>query len=238
MLFQCVIPLLQMQLRCLSNLGVQLILWNAKRRQFYPNVSNPSRIRLALGTLLTLVLNGCYTIFLRTDHVPQTKPLKSLGWNSCAKISKIGIQYYKQVEILISHLNYCFQPVVLPAILLYAVSVNIFCTFLTVSTKFRLLEHIGNATFPLMAVVTRLVLLALGLIAGLANKRSITCVVQMRKSFLSKTALENIVLKKMTRALAPMKIRFGNNFITVSTLLVMTAFCARSTVRLLLMDSV
>ncbi|OXA46157.1 hypothetical protein Fcan01_19062 [Folsomia candida] len=274
MMFSSVVPLVQLQLKYLSNLGLQLIKWNAKRHQFFSTGSNQRNIRLVLGTLFVIVLNGFYTIFLQRHHArslvqlftaafatalaitstilckpdpfvylmnmtiqfeakcfpklesaplwkidymsgwrlalwfccwstllvsivgpscviaitlyqPNLPPFlgsmlpiwendtpcaavmhmavslyqawtlyvlgiafslavghiffgillsvtmyitsltRTLGWNSSSKISKIGIQYYKQVEILISHLNYCFRPVVLPAILLYAIAVNI-----------------------------------------------------------------------------------------------------------------
>lgn len=67
-MFSSVVPLVQLQLKYLSNLGLQLIKWNAKRHQFFSTGSNQRNIRLVLGTLFVIVLNGFYTIFLQRHH--------------------------------------------------------------------------------------------------------------------------------------------------------------------------
>ncbi|OXA48922.1 hypothetical protein Fcan01_16166 [Folsomia candida] len=174
--------------------------------------------QILFGTLLSVTMN-------------ITALIRSLKHHA-TKITIVQVNFFQQVEILVSHLNLCFRPAVLPGILLYAVSVNIFCIYLTVSTKFDIQEHVGNAIFPFMAIETAVALLGFGLVAGLANKRSTACTQNMKRT----VTRTDVVLKKIVNGLAPIKVRFGNNFIEVTTPLVTTAFCAKSTVRLLLLD--
>lgn len=155
---------------------------------------------------------------------------------SSTKLTKIPVIFYQQLEIVVLHINLSYRRIVLPAILFYAVSVNVFCTYLTLANKLDLLEHIGNAIFPIMAAETGLALFGFGLIAALANKRSSRCINQMKSAPSSKAFRDGVILKKTVGGLVPLKIRYGNNFVSVYSPLVMNAFCTKGTARLLIMD--
>lgn len=150
----------------------------------------------------------------------------------------VAVTLYKQLSVLVGQINYCFRQIVLPAILMYGITINILTTYLTVTLKSKLVSNVGNLLYPFLAFETFLVIM--GTTAGLINKTSKVIVTKM------KVALFDVVMqtgemredmrymRRMIHACGPIKIRFGSNFIDTSTPLVMTSFCMKTLVRLLL----
>lgn len=150
----------------------------------------------------------------------------------------VAVTLYRQLSVLVGQINYCFRQIVLPAILMYGITINILTTYLTVTLKSKLVSNVGNLLYPFLAFETFLVIM--GTTAGLINKTSKVIVTKM------KVALFDVVMqtgemredtrymRRMIHACGPIKIRFGSNFIDTSTPLVMTSFCMKTLVRLLL----
>ncbi|OXA38376.1 hypothetical protein Fcan01_26836 [Folsomia candida] len=132
---------------------------------------------------------------------------------------------YRGLKILTSRLNFLFRGLILPAILLYAISCNVLGTYLTVSINSGIFEELRNAVFPLFAVETGLTILVLGRVGGLIHKRSKKCVLLLGRD-----------KSRMAKSCHPLKIKFGTNFIDSSTPLVIICFCAKNTARLLLLE--
>lgn len=164
---------------------------------------------------------------------------------SCVKFNRIQfpdqlirvLLIYKQLQILVAQINLCCRQVLLPAVLVYLLSVNIFGVCTTVALKSELFRHPGNAIFPILSMGSGLGILALGTMSGFINKRSKECKVLMEKKALQvEPGLRSVnLLRKVALSSAQMKIRFGSNYMEISTPLVMTSFCARTVVRLLLL---
>ncbi|OXA49747.1 hypothetical protein Fcan01_15544 [Folsomia candida] len=163
------------------------------------------------------------------------------GYLSCLKKSTkllnnlpISVTLYKQLCVLVGQMNLCFRQMVLPAILIYSISVNILGTYLCVKLNGQLFENVGNVLFPLLAFETFLLIMGFGTTAGFTNKTSIRIVGKMKMALLKKNLENQSYIRRMINACGPMRIRFGSNFIEMSTPLVMTCFCVKSLVRLLL----
>lgn len=157
------------------------------------------------------------------------------------------LQLYKHLEILGLHLNLTFQDSILPATLLYLLTINILSTYLSISFQrsFKGFENVAHLIFPMFAIETTVAILGLGTMACLVNKRSAQCITRVRKVALSleswqkneKQRSGNKFYCKVVKARRPLKIRFASSFVAVSTPLVMISFCAKTTVRLILVQS-
>ncbi|OXA43168.1 hypothetical protein Fcan01_22135 [Folsomia candida] len=174
-----------------------------------------------------------------------------VGYLSClARIFKaahtqenltMALNAYKQISILIGQINLCFRQIVLPAILMFAVSVSILGIYLTLRIGSDMLTNLGNLFFPVIASESLLVVIGMGTTAGLINKKSMGIVKKI------KVALVNVIkqsqnvrqdsrhTRRMIKSSGPMKIRFGSNFVDILTPFVMSIFCVKSLVRMLLL---
>lgn len=146
---------------------------------------------------------------------------------------------YKKIQILTAQINTCFKDSILPSILLICVHSILLGTYLAISIREKLLDHVGNLLFPLCAIFAIGAVFGIGTMTGFVNKGSIQVIRKLRNVDVSKCGLENRsrnlkVIMKFSKSLSPMKIRFGNNFMSISTPLVILVFCARNIVRLLL----
>lgn len=136
---------------------------------------------------------------------------------------------YNHLRIVTSHMNLSFRSGILPSIFFYLVILNILSSYLTLSLK---VFDLGDLLFPFMVGETSLGILGLGTMAGLVNLTSTRFIAKVKSRMAGNT---NLTHRKVAKACAPLKIRFGSNFVEISTPLVASNFCLRSTVRLLLM---
>lgn len=148
------------------------------------------------------------------------------------------MQCYGQFGIFVSQINLAFRSISLPAILTYFLVCNIFGTYLTVSLKSQLFRHMGFVLFPFTMMGSTVGIIALGTFAGLVHKRSIECgsklkrAAQLFQGNSNKNTLR--ILQRRAKSLGPLKVRFATNFMEIMTPLVMIGFCAKTTVRMLL----
>ncbi|OXA37772.1 hypothetical protein Fcan01_27416 [Folsomia candida] len=152
------------------------------------------------------------------------------------------LQIYQQLQILIGQMNNCFRKVVLPAFLLLFVWINILATTINVSLGSKLLDHLGNFIFPFSSALTTVSILLLGTFAGLVNKWSKQCGSKFAKKWPliilgdeRSPQQRRDWMSRQVKSCSPMKIRFGNYFMEITTPLVMLALCSKFTIRLILM---
>lgn len=135
-----------------------------------------------------------------------------------------------------AQINLCLRKVSLPTTVVGVIVSNILGLSLTILLGARLLDHIGNLFLPMATTLSTMFTIVLGTFAGFVYKWSTKCVTKFRKNCTAPTAkMERHVVERVIRSCTPMKIRFGNNFIVISTPLVILGFCAKYTVRVLLM---
>lgn len=152
-----------------------------------------------------------------------------------------AVNLYKQIFLLVGQINFCFCQIVLPAILIYGICINILGTYLSVKLNSKLFTNVGSLLYPVLAFETLLLIIGMGMTAGIINKTSMLIASKMKVAIFDvvmqrgKTRVYKIFVRRMINACGPMKIRFGSNFIDISTPLVMTCFCMKTLVRLLLL---
>lgn len=134
-----------------------------------------------------------------------------------------------------SQVNFCFRDVILPAVLVTISFGNILGTYLTVSLKSDIFQSLGHGLFPTFATASFNSIIAIGTICGYANRCSRKCVLGFSTKSMPMNRMSRIIFRKMVRSCSLVKIRFGSNFMEISTPLVMSSWCAKSSVRLLLL---
>lgn len=151
-----------------------------------------------------------------------------------------SITEYITLQILISHINICYRSVALPAALVLYISSSIMGTWSTISLKYKLFQHFGNAIFPFFSFTSSVFILTLTTLAGMLNKKSTKCVSKFGKLVgnfnYSEEQTGRKCLSRQVRSCSSLRIRFQSNFVEMKTPLVMTLFCIKSTVRLLLIN--
>lgn len=148
-----------------------------------------------------------------------------------------AVNLFKQLGVLIGQINVCFRQIVLPAILMYTICVNILGAYVTLTLNGELFANVGNWLLPFLTLETYFVIMGLGTTAGFINKTSIEIVTKLRVGMLAvveQNGEDTRYMRRMISACRPMKIRFGSNYVDILTPLVMTCFCTRTLVRLLL----
>lgn len=152
------------------------------------------------------------------------------------------LQVNQQLQVLVVQINTCFRNWVLPILLLLLVLVNILSTNITVSMGSEFFTNMGYLVFPLSFLLTILTILLVGSFAGLVSKWSKSCINKFVKNWSLKILLDTKVDKRNRRWLgrkvkscSSMKIKFGSNFMEITTPLVMLGLCAKFTIRLMLM---
>ncbi|OXA49634.1 hypothetical protein Fcan01_15555 [Folsomia candida] len=153
----------------------------------------------------------------------------------CANNLAMSVNLYKQPSVLVAQMNLSFRQMVLPTILMYSISANILGSYLCVKLNSQLFSNVRNILFPLLALETFLLIMGLGTTAGLTNKTSMRIVRKMKVAFLKDNMGNTGYVRGMINSCSPMRIRFGSNFIEMSTPLVITSFCVKFLVRLLLL---
>jgi len=96
---------------------------------------------------------------------------------------------------------------------------------------------LGKAVFPMMMIQGYLCILALGRMAGILNKTSKAVLLRLRQAHYQQIRKDAYFIGKW-KSCAPIKIRFANSFVEISTPLVILCFCLKVTVRLLLIKKV
>lgn len=120
---------------------------------------------------------------------------------------------------------------------MYAISVNILGAYLTIKFNEELFSNIGNLLLPLLALETFVVIMGLGTTAGFVNKASKKTTAKLKVGMydvVRQNGKDMTCLRRTINACCPMKIRFGSNFVDILAPLVITCFCKRTLVRLLL----
>lgn len=117
-----------------------------------------------------------------------------------------------------------------------AVVANVLGMCLTILSGARLLDHIGNLFFPLATTFLTVFTIVFGTFAGFVNNWSTKCISKFQKKCGRCDKMERHELRRVIRSCTMMKIRFGNNFMAISTPLVILGFVAKNTVRLLLLQ--
>jgi len=140
-------------------------------------------------------------------------------------------------------INSCFRRICLPAAFIYVCILNVFGTVLTVTIVresghkagpgFNGNSRLGKALFPLMAIQGYVAILAVGSVAGTLNKTSKAFLGKLKQAHYEDGRKEKYFMAKW-KSCAPMKVRFANNFVEISTPLVMLSYCLKVVVRLLL----
>lgn len=140
-----------------------------------------------------------------------------------------------------AQINLCLRKVCLPTLLASIVVSNILGMSLTILLGSRLLDHVGNLFFPLATAFSTMFTIVFGTFAGYVHKSSTKCVIKFQRTCVVNCGnrnkeVENLMRHLVTKSCTPMKIRFGNNFMAISTPLVILGFVAKNTVRLLLLQ--
>jgi len=155
---------------------------------------------------------------------------------------------YRRLGVLELSMNSCFRRVFLPAAIFHISVINVFGMLLTVSifheggsNKSNRASHgegsLGKAVFPMMMVQGYVAILVLGTLAGALNKTSKAVLGKLRQDYYQKIGRDAYFLAKW-KSCAPIKVRFANNFVEMSTPLVILCFCLKVTVRLLLIKEI
>lgn len=147
------------------------------------------------------------------------------------------LQELRHLKIIESQINATFRKRILPTAFFQFCFANVVTTYLCISYRSTLFQHLGHLTFLAMCVESFVGILCLGTLSGMVNKRSKLIQIKLRKhcSKLCKFKDQGVVCKQIM-AFAPMKIRFASNFVSILTPLVMMNFCLRLTVRLFLLQ--
>ncbi|OXA46153.1 hypothetical protein Fcan01_19066 [Folsomia candida] len=126
--------------------------------------------------------------------------------------------------------------VFLPSLVLLFGIGNILSTFISMSylRDGKLFQNFGHFYFLLISLETYLGSLCLGTLSGKVNRVSIQFVQNLAK----RSGIAGyLVLRKKIKACAPIRIRFGSNYFTILTPLVIIGICIKWTVKFLLVKT-
>lgn len=127
-----------------------------------------------------------------------------------------SLRIYNQLHILAAQITLCLRKVSFPSVLVGVVVMNVLGTSLTILLGTKLHDHVRNLFFPLGTNVSTVFTIVFGTSAGFVNKWSTKCLFKFRKSCAANSnKIRRNVLKRVFRSCAPMKIRFGNNFMAI-----------------------
>jgi len=141
-------------------------------------------------------------------------------------------------------MNSCFRRLFLPATFFFISVLSVFGMLLTVSIFHGGASatgpvflgdggRLGKALFPLLTVHGYGAILALGSVAGRLNKGSKLFLTTLNQA-LRRNGSRKPQMVSRWKSCKPIKVRFANNFVEISTPLTMLSLCLKVTVRLLL----
>ncbi|OXA37775.1 hypothetical protein Fcan01_27412 [Folsomia candida] len=205
------------------------------------SVQSLSFISLAVSFSFQFVITFFVSLHCVAEGVAFMKRLCSEPIMDMDRMTSM-LQVYHHLQILVGQTNTCFRKVVLPSFLLLFVWINILATTINVSLGPKLLDHLGNCIFPFSSALTTVSILLLGTFAGLVNKWSTQCGTKFAKQWPLLIHIDGKVtrqrrdwMSRKVKSCSPMKIKFGNNFMEITTPLVLQALCTKSTIRLILL---
>lgn len=138
-----------------------------------------------------------------------------------------------QLKILEAQFNACFRTLFLPAIIGALCCGHVLSSFVALSYGFSF-RNLAQFLFMFLASETFWFMMFLGTLSGWVNKKSIILVSRLKTCSVGQNFARELFLKE-AKACGPMKIWFANNFMSISTPLVMASVCIKLTVRLLLL---
>lgn len=138
----------------------------------------------------------------------------------------------KHLKILESQFNKCFRTTFHPGMYFFCCFFNIIATFLCVSVGSRLFSEIGNWMFVIVFFNSLVVILIFGYLSGVVNQKSKMGINLLKRQ--RQVNLDRKIFRREIASCAPIKIRFGNNYVDRKTPLVMMTFCIKMATKLLL----
>lgn len=143
---------------------------------------------------------------------------------------------FQQLKILEVQINTCFRRWFLPVMLISLSVTNILSTFLCILNSVKLFSTLEHNFFLLVSLQSWLIILSLGTLGGMVNKKSAKLVEKLSCCQIG-TVKGMAAFRKKVMSLSTIEIKFGSNFLGILTPLVLTSFCVKWTTRLLFVQN-
>ncbi|XP_035707774.1 uncharacterized protein LOC118435592 [Folsomia candida] len=182
-------------------------------------------------------LTTVFSLSLGLDNIIGGRKI-SKSW----QFIKIGTNYrkmltqMKHVKILESQFNTCFRKAFLPVLFFVVCFLNILSTFLCVSLGSSLFMELGKFIVFVVLIDSLMIILIFGHLSGLVNQKSKKGLSYLNRQPHIVVERDGKIFTREVASCAPLKIRFGSNYVDRKTPLVMMSFCMKTTARLLLYD--
>ncbi|OXA47810.1 hypothetical protein Fcan01_16845 [Folsomia candida] len=133
----------------------------------------------------------------------------------------------------LAQINLCFRSVFLPTSFAMFALTNVISTFITLSRGSYKVNGLGGMVFLVLSVESFFGIFTIALLAGLVNEESKKLWGKLKRVELA-GRVEDKQFHKRLAACGEVRIKFGDNFVTILTPLVMLGVCIKWTVKLLL----
>ncbi|XP_035713072.1 uncharacterized protein LOC118437800 [Folsomia candida] len=182
--------------------------------------------------IFNIFIASIFSMLVCLIEIKSWTKLNAISKFSLASILRKQLEKYNELRIIESQTNATFRAVFLPCIVLLFAVANILSSFISISClrDGTLFHNFGHLYFLFISLESYLGSFCFGTLSGKVNKVSIKLLRGLGKH----SVADYPALREKIGACAPIRIRFGNNFFTILTPLVIIGVCVKWTVKLLL----